>query len=395
MQQVGYYRQPLDSPKTRRLNAICYHYYGMELVCFGLENVNINDKTIDGKVLVNGKWKKKTVQIPKLINNTPFKQRKYLDVINFLEQNSYMMFHRYGSKELTNARLKEDGTFRHLMIPTSKIETFADLLTKIKKHRRVILKPKSGNQGRGIYFIECNNDMFHVQFEAENKEMNHDELQSFYEKQIQDKRYIIQKYIHSRNSTNQPFDIRIQFEKNGKGKWTRAQTYVRMGHPQKIVSNIAKGGSIIRFNSFLKSEYGRDWKMYADQLKEVTKGLPRKIEQLYDAEIPSLGVDIGMADEEFYLFEVNYFPGGTFARGEVAMLRAAYSAHLLQTKFNEKPKHLSIDDYETLKQEKEYYERKYEQLAQQYKDIRQSTSWKLTKPLRTFGRIVKRVRKKR
>ncbi len=392
MIQVGYYRLPkLDSPKTRRINAKCYHYYGMELVCFRLEDVNIKDKTINGQVLANGKWKRKTVAIPKIINNTPFKQRKYLDVINFLEDNSYMLFRRYGSKEETNNRLKEDGTYNHLIIPTSNPETFADFVHKVEQYHRVILKPKSGSQGRGIYFLEENDSTYYVQFENQRKEMNAEQLQSFYEEQIKDKRYIIQKYIHSRNSTNQPFDIRIQFEKNRNGKWVRAQTYVRMGSPQKIVSNISKGGSVVRFNSFLKTEYGNDWKVYSDKLKEVTEGLPRKIEELYDAEITSLGLDLGMADGEFYLFEVNYFPGGTFARGEVAMLRAAYSAHLLRTKFNETPTHLSLDDYYELKQGKEYYEKQYEQLKKQYQDIQHSTSWKLTKPLRKMSNFVKKI----
>src|SRR5699024_12573794 len=115
MQQVGYFRHPLDSAKTRRLNAICYHYYGMELVWFRLGDVNMKDKIIDGKVLVNGKWKNKTVKIPKLINNTPYKQQEYLDVIKFLEENSYMLFQRYGSKKLTNDYLKEDDVFCHLI----------------------------------------------------------------------------------------------------------------------------------------------------------------------------------------------------------------------------------------------------------------------------------------
>src|SRR5699024_2277644 len=344
-----------------------------------------------GKVLVNGKWKNKTVKIPKLINNTPYKQQEYLDVIKFLEENSYMLFQRYGSKKLTNDYLKEDDVFCHLIIPTSSVETFDDMITKVKKYSRVILKPQNGSQGRGIYFIEKDNDKYHVQFENQRKEMNAEQLQSFYEEQIKDKRYIIQKYIHSRNSTNQPFDIRIQFEKNRNGKWVRTQTYVRMGSPQKIVSNISKGGSVVRFNSFLKTEYGNDWKVYSDKLKEVTEGLPRKIEELYDAEITSLGLDLGMADGEFYLFEVNYFPVCTFARSEVAMLRAAYSAHLVRTKFNETPTHLSLDDYYELKQGKEYYEKQYEQLKKQYQDIQHSTSWKLTKPLRKMSNFVKKI----
>src|SRR5699024_9482256 len=117
-------------------------------------------------------------------------------------------------------------------------------------------------------------------------------------------------------------------------KWVRTQTYVRMRSPQKIVSNISKGGSVVRFNSFLKTEYGNDWKVYSDKLKEVTEGLPRKIEELYDAEITSLGLDLGMADGEFYLLEVNYFPGGTFAMGEVTMLRPVNSANLLRIIFS-------------------------------------------------------------
>lgn len=385
--QVGYYRFPKDNYKTRRLNAICYDYYGMELVCFGPEDVDINNNIVRGKVLINGSWKEKIVPVPKIINNSPFKTKKTLNVYNHLEKNSYMMFKKYGDKKLIDTLLRKDGTYQHLLIPTKELVSFTDLMSEIERFGEIVLKPTNSSQGRGLYTIKkkksnrytVRNDMF-------KKTLELFEVEKFYIDNLRKRKYLVQKCINSRTEANQPFDVRVQFEKNSLGKWVEAQKYVRIGQANQLVSNISKGGSVIRWSSFTNSYFSEKKRLlYRKKLKEIVDGLPEKIEELFNANITSLAFDFGL-DEQFYLFEVNFFPGGTFARGEIAMLRASYTKYLLEN--NMQARLITSNDYkslyESLLEERNHYQR-------EYNAIKNSKSWKITKPLRKVSNIINNI----
>lgn len=342
--QVGYYRFPYDNPKTRRINAITYQYYGMELICFGPDDVNVSEGLINGQVFKEGKWVEKSVKPPLIINNSPFKRKSNEHIYDFLNKNSYMMFTKYGDKETLNTFLSEDNKFNHFIIPTVTLESFASIISALNKYSNIIIKPRNGSQGRNIFSIKKFKDNYIVTYEKKTNNFNVKELEEFYKNNFNSGKYIIQKLIQSNTLQDQPFDIRVQFEKNGKGKWVRAQSYVRLGNSEGIVSNVSKGGSIIRLTPFLRAHYGTEWKKHYEKIKQITKNLPNKVEEIYNANITSLAFDFGFENGNLYLFEVNYFPGGTFARGEIAMLRAAYTRYLLKEKFNKTIKYTVESD---------------------------------------------------
>src|SRR5699024_8214416 len=247
---------------------------------------------------------------------------------------SYLMFSRYKDKESTNYDLLEDGEYSHLLIPTIGLNEYNDINSFLREYKNIILKPKNGSQGKGIYSLSFYQDEYLLSYGNDTDTLSEAELKDFIETRLMNRNYIIQKQINSRNNFGQPFDVRLQFEKNRNGKWVIAQSYVRIGGGQKVVSNVSKGGSVVRLKSFLKANYDEEWKDYYTKVKEITKGLPEKIETLNDADIVSLAFDFGLENQNYYLYEVNYFPGGAYARGEVAMLRAAYTKYLLKYKFN-------------------------------------------------------------
>lgn len=383
--KVGYYRCPKDNPKTRKINAICHQYFGMDLICFGPEDVDIHRKKINGKVLRKGHWVEKTTSIPKIINNSPFKQRRNLEVYKFLEKNCHMMFHIIWDKEKLDYLLRKDKIYRDLLIPTKTLENFNDLMEGLEEFNAIVAKPTNSGQGRGIYSITSENQKYTIKYNDKNKVLNKNELEQFYSKYLSGKSYLIQKYINSRNSADQPFDVRVQFEKNGRGKWVRAQSYVRIGRQGHVASNISKGGSVVRWIPFLKSLYGDNWSIYAEKLQAKTKDLPKKLESLYNRNIPSIAFDFGFDNGEFYLFEANVFPGGTFARGEIAMLRAAYTRYLFKTLMGET---VPTSNERQLLLEKILKERNF--YKEEYEKIKQSKSWKITKPLRELLSLIKK-----
>src|SRR5699024_10619021 len=146
--QVGYFRLEKDNIKTRKLNAINCHFYGLEMVYFEPKDINMNNDTINGQVLTKDGWIRKTVDIHKIINNKPFlgKQKAIYD---YLERKSKLMIHSFGGKEIVTKKFIEEGSHKYLLIPTKKVVNFNSILDYLQKYKKVVLKPVSADGGRG------------------------------------------------------------------------------------------------------------------------------------------------------------------------------------------------------------------------------------------------------
>lgn len=330
--QVGYFRFKKDNKHTRMLNAVAYNFHGIELIFFGPKDIDMTNNKVKGEIYTQNGWITKTAKLPKLINNMPFRSEKSRksDLYKYLCDNTTMLFYGFGSKEYVENLFRKNNIYLELLIPSHNLSSFEHLQNFLNRYKSIVLKPKSGKMGQGISFIEKTVENKYT-YLKENMTylLTNDELNVLIKNTYADSNYLVQKYIKSKTPNNLPFDIRVHFEKNGKGKWNRAQTYARVGITNKVVSNIAKGGSVVRAGLFLRSIYGEEkGRKLINSLKKSIRGLPYELERLYDFNVSTFAIDLGLdEDGKFYMFEINSFPGGTFARGQIAMLRAAYSKH--------------------------------------------------------------------
>lgn len=325
---VGYFRFKDDVKKTRELNAVAHSFNGLNLIFFGPDDINFEEKTVTGQYYTADGWETKTVPLPKIINNMRFKKSKgESHLYRFLDDNSFLLFHNFGSKEHVENLLRKNNMLQNLIIPSKVIESKKDILDLFKNNDKLLFKPINGMKGRGIFTIEDRKGRYFYEDQEKSYFLDDESYIKLYKK-IKNK-FIGQKYIKSITDKNLPFDIRVQYEKNGKGQWVRAQTYARVGLSNPLVSNVDKGGAVIRAKSFFKHNFGEHQaEELLKKLRVALKGFPSKFEKLYDFNISTIAVDLGLHEGEFYLFEVNSFPGGTFARGEIAMLRAQHARHL-------------------------------------------------------------------
>ena len=159
---------------------------------------------------------------------------------------------------------------------------------------------------------------------------------NFFKESIENKRYIIQKYISSRTLQGDPFDCRVHVEKNGAGKWVSARNFIRIGIGQKVISNVNQGGGISDPEPFLKSNFGEKWEEIINKLNELALSLPNKIEELRKTKLMSMGMDVAIdKNGDLYLFEVNGAPTTTPLRSEAAMLRTEYYKYIMQTQIKQ------------------------------------------------------------
>src|SRR5699024_10738641 len=184
------------------------------------------------------------------------KNREIIQYLNGKTQLSDARVTNIGKAKLQRLLKKSDG-FKHLVIPTKRAKSFKNVEEYVGKHESIVMKPLGGEQGKGVYILKKKMDgNYLLGYQKEEKTLYHQDLKEFFKTNLENKRYILQKYINSRSLQGDPFDCRVHMEKNGKGEWQLAKSYIRIGVGQKVVSNINQGGGIGDVKPFLEANYG-------------------------------------------------------------------------------------------------------------------------------------------
>ncbi|BAC14869.1 YheC/YheD family protein [Oceanobacillus iheyensis] len=324
------YKKPFEFV---RLLAKASKYYGIDIIYCHPSQVDTTEGKISGKILLNNRWESITVPIPEYIDLNAYCY-KYKETIDYLKKKSTLSSpRRFGSKESVYKKLIDDGQFAKIVPPTLLINSENDFRLLIEDYNKVILKPKKGHKGQGIYKINIVEDNYHVTQDCEEKIFNQSEMESFLQKQIIPNNYLGQKYVESTTSNGDPFDCRIRLEKNGEGKWEVVVYLVRIGSGNKVVSNVSQGGSVNKLLPFIKYNYPDNWNEIKEQIDYIAENLPEKIEQLFNKKTSFLGIDLGIdKGGSVYLFEVNSAPGVEFGEGELANIKSDYYNYILKNK---------------------------------------------------------------
>lgn len=370
---IGYFRFVEDNIRTRELNAIAHNFHGLNLIFFGPKDIDMENNLIEGKIYTPDGWKNIVAPLPKIINNMRFNSKNSnSQLYHYLNNNSTLLFHRFGTKDEVEHLLKENNLLTDLLIPSVNTDDKNKVLKMLDNHHKLIFKPVDGQTGQGIFTIEKNDDGFFYNNQNTTTAINKDDLDILLNSI--ETNHLAQKYIQSITPNGLPFDIRVHYEKNGNGRWVKAQTYARVGITNPLVSNIAKGGTVIRAGLFLRNNFGEDkGKELMKKLNEMLKGFPTKFEKLFEFNVSTIAIDLGLHEDKFYLFEINSFPGGTFARGEVAKLRSAYTRYLANKLFDTK-----TTSYHELQEEIILLKKKNEKLNKKVYKITNSRSWRYT-----------------
>ena len=323
--QIGYIRSEKKPNKMLRMLAKMCAYYGNELVYFRPGDINYESKTIHGQILIDNQWETREVPIPPYIDINPpcLKKKK---VASFLKKYSTLSLNKnLGTKEEVNQKIVEEGTFKDLIIPYILSDGFESFDRFLSKHKKVILKPKNGIQGKRIYMVERDKRKFIVTSGNDEERLSKRQLKMFYNRNIKEGNYLIQKYVHSRTLAGDPFDVRVRLEKNGKGEWKVVIYLVRIGTSQKVVSNVAQGGSVNLLKPFLEANFPEQADNLRKEIKRFGKEIPKKIEEIFNQDLIALGLDLAIEpDGSIYMFEVETNPGRTFGEGEIALTKADY-----------------------------------------------------------------------
>lgn len=325
---VGFMRNNPKPFEMVRLLAKTSKYNDIDLVYFSPRDVDVKRKMIKAKFLINNKWVEKEISVPQFIDASPY-SFKHKRIIRFLDEHSTLSTGPIGSKDLIYNKVREDGEFAHLLIPTGEHSNFEDFLNFINNHGSIVVKPTDGLRGRNIHKVTKHRNKFLVSYQQEEKKVRRKELEALYEEEWGPKKYILQKYVSSKTREGDPFDCRIRLEKNGRARWAVAIYLVRIGSNQKVVSNVAQGGSVTSLKPFLAANFPDKKDEIREEIRQIAKTLPYKFDSLYDVNFSSLGLDIGIDQSgKLYLFELENGPGFEFGEGRIASIKAEYYKYI-------------------------------------------------------------------
>lgn len=331
---IGYVRNNKKPTSFARLLASYAKAFNIELLYYTPQDIDVKSGKVNGKIHRQGKWLAIRTELPSFNDVSSFCYKKEnLAALNFLKENAEVS--EPGTRRFNKLKMQEllskDKKFSSLILSTKKVSSFDILEEFLKRKKRVILKPVGGQFGIGIFFVEQTaGDEYKIKFDDKEDTVNKRGLLKFYESEIETKSFIVQQYIHSTSKEGYPFDCRINVEKNINGEWVIARKFIRMGIGQAVVSNMSQGGAALDVKPFLKSNFPDNWQEIIDNLQKVGKELPYKIEELRNAKLMTLGIDIGIdVDGKIYLFETNSAPGTTQLRAEAGMLRVEYYRYML------------------------------------------------------------------
>lgn len=319
-----------------RLISIMCTYEGIDFVYIHPSGINVNSTKVKGKMLVSKKWIDVEVDLPKYIDIAPtlFNSENLKDKMDFLKENTILSNDKRIPlpKDQLQPSFEHDPVVKKYLIPSVNIESMSDIDSFLLKHEKIVLKPARSNKGKNVMLLSKVNDHYLLGIKKEQKSLSESDFASFYEENIKGKFFIGQKYISSFDKHGNPFDCRVHVEKNGQGKWTVAKNFIRIGVGQKVVSNVSQGGGISDVKKFLKANYSEDkWEMIYENIREFSKTVPYKVEEVLDREYMTFGFDVGIDSEgKLYMFEVNDFPIVSPMKSEVAMLRASYYKYILE-----------------------------------------------------------------
>ena len=318
--RIGFLR--FDQNPTMKVRAIAYicYYHGVDFFYFQPEDVDFENKKINGRFLVNDKWEYKLTDFPDLIDNAP-SNMKYREFYKKITHYIPMMCFRIGNKQYVHDLLEKDGKYSNILIKTEEVTTFIKFNEFLESVKKVILKPIGGNMGRNITKISSNQDQYLVETDNELKVIN--DLEIWFNEQDLNN-YILQEYVPSVTKNNLPFDIRIHVRRGLNKRWSVVKIYPRIGINQNVTSNISQGGSISKLVSFLKNNYN-NYQGIQDNLNGFAKEFPAYFQKFYDYDLDALGIDIGLdVDGNLKLFEINTYPGSNFLDIEDSIVRVNY-----------------------------------------------------------------------
>ncbi|MFE0558712.1 YheC/YheD family protein [Paenibacillus sp. NPDC058910] len=196
------------------------------------------------------------------------------------------------------------------LVPPTQLFSRRHLFDMLERYGMVYVKPDAGSQGKGVMRVEKKGAAYQYQNGIRTLTCrSYRELCRSLSKQIDSKRYLIQRGIHLLTYDHRPFDLRVMIQRNPEGEWEATGTVGRVAHPRKAVTNGSQGGTIYAADRLIRAS--ADDAKTNELLQEIDRialAVAAHMSHTYPA-LNELGLDLAVdRDLTLWILEVNTLP---------------------------------------------------------------------------------------
>ncbi len=232
-------------------------------------------------------------------------------------------------------RVLRENTTSQLWIPETAQLTNKNLKVLLGKYNSVYIKPIANSRGKGILKLSRGQrDEYSIHHAASIHSLRRKNISNIYtnlkQAGLKSGNYLVQKAIPLASYRGRVFDLRVQAQKNGKGKWVLTGAGVRVAGPNRIVTHIPNGGSAKAYETVIQEVFGHmaGFKEHIDdQLLQIVSEVPAILESSLNIQLAILSMDIGVDQRgKLWLIEVNSKP----ASFDEDFIRAIHTRNLAE-----------------------------------------------------------------
>lgn len=303
-----------------------------KLYYFTSKDVHFDTQQVEADTFISNQWERVTVPFPDVISNvgagmSSQTERQLSRTVPFT--NFYV-----GNKYSLPKRMVKHRKFTELLVPFRVCTDAQKIKDFMENNDRVVFKALGSNRGENIYFVNKKGSRYVLLDQIKERIMNNNDLQHFIENIILKEKnsYIIQKYIHTRTKSDEPYHFRAHVQKDGEGKWTLTHIYPRIGNKKSNLSNISTEGRVEDFPSFLRNELGeKQGVTYEKKILQLSIDVAIHLDKLYNFAISELGLDFAIDDTgRIWMHEANNGPQTAYHEEKRAINTIAYAKYIAE-----------------------------------------------------------------
>lgn len=307
-----------------------------EAYVFVAKNIDFENKKIVGQTLQGNHVIEKTFDFPHVVQNRlAVKQEDMQAYLNLAEMVPFTS-NRIGDKNTVYKIMSTIDSLKKYLIEVLPLTSLEILLDSLEKHKKIICKPASSNQGKGIVTIEKNDNTFMIkQMENQhNADMNG--LIHYYNENLT-RGYTVSPFLKSETCLGQSTVFRMHLTRGAGGKWQKIKffPYVNLNKAVDITNGMLGALITTREQLFLEQFYPTSFKKINQELKVLFTQFTQNFQKKFAWRLDSIGLDLGITQEgDIYIYEVNVGPGVGFMAYPVACAQVEYYEWLVE---NTKP----------------------------------------------------------
>jgi hypothetical protein len=317
--------QENEEPSFRSVHSFCEELHYASNIGGGFFYVfhlkDFSKDAIEGYYYETDGWKKDSFPPPNVIYNRVHSRkleassyfRKIAAELNF--EKIPIFNERFLSKWEVHKTLYEEEHL-HPYLPDTELYRDENLSTFLNKYNSVFIKPINGSQGRNILKVSRRDGKISVQSSTageQEKIMDFNQLSSFIEwfkKRRNQTTFIIQQSLPLAAYQNRQLDFRVLCHRNHQQDWKVTSIVSRVSAPAQFVSNLARGGEMLK--PLKPLVYLFDQKTAISQvalMKELSIEAANVISQSSSGLIGELGIDMGVDESgRIWIIEINSKP---------------------------------------------------------------------------------------